>query len=238
MCEKIRLYARDHLDFRYAKYVDKLEVKDLLIRCCGAGVLRFARVLSLDPFAPEFRRTPPVAILKATHGSGMNKILDASTDTATIHKWLARWKLPYNPTTERQYATIQPRFFIEELINGGRVWTVMVRCLYGQPFSIGVSHTTRPAHRQNYYTTDWKPVQPGQIEDLLPPSSPPPASLALILQESRRLAASFEFVRVDFMLPDLEHGPIYFGELTFSPAAGLPVYIPAVEAQYGALWKA
>lgn len=139
---------------------------------------------------------------------------------------------------DRETVRIHPAsLLVEELINGGKVWTVMVRCLFGAPIAVGVAHSSRPAGHQNYYTTDWQSLQRGELEDMLPPGTPPPSTLQHLLRLSSLLSAPFEFVRVDFMLPDLESGPIYFGELTFSPAAGLPVFTPANEAMLGALWK-
>lgn len=192
-----------------------------------------------DPEAPALGSwfvSPPRAILKATHGSGWNRILDETCTAEHVRSMLHVWVGVYKQGRERQYEHVKPRFFVEELINGGSVWIVMVRCIFGVPVTVGIAHLKSPQQRlqqQSSYYSDWTPIT---AIDTSAADLPAPELRQTIMEASRRLSAPFEFVRVDFMLPSLCAPPIYFSELTFSPKGGKPLYPEAVEARLGAMW--
>jgi hypothetical protein len=242
LCDKIKSYMTQHLDHRYAPYVDKIEAKEYVRSVCGDLVLT-AEILEIvtDPEAPALGNwfvSPPRAILKATHGSGWNRILDETCTVEHVRSLLQTWGGVYNQGSERQYEHVKPRFFVEELINGGSVWIVMVRCIFGVPVTVGIAHPKSPQQQSSYYS-DWTPIATdtsaagGHLLLLLLPA---PELRQTIMEASRRLSAPFEFVRVDFMLPTLCAPPIYFSELTFSPKGGKPLYPKAVEARLGTMW--
>jgi hypothetical protein len=231
--EKIRLYALQ-LDHTYAPYVDKLEAKriteGILPSLLTAPVL--AEVQNAAQVMP-FLANPPTAILKSAHASGWNIALDNTLTEQQIQHKLAAWNRLYKPDTQTQYAHLTPRFFVERLINAGRVWVVMVRCIHGKPIAIGLTHSTA-GRAQNYYDVHWKPMQRGR---LLHAPTGTPRLLPRILDIATQLAQPFEFVRIDLMLPDLQRGPIYFGEYTFTPKAGKRVYHKDIELTLGKHWK-
>jgi len=239
ICDKIRIYARQHLDHRYSPYVDKITAKELVRHVLGSEFddkIKVAEILQIveagSNIDPSLICTPPRAIFKASHGSNMNKILDASVSAKVVRSLMSAWNAPYSAKHQRQYAHIKPRFFAEELVNGGSVWSVMVRCVFGVPVCVGVSHSSLSPGLQNSYTTQWELIDKPKRDEI-----PEPKTLPLMLAASERLSARFEFVRVDFMVPDLDAGPVYFGEWTFSPAAGTRVYSPEVELKLGRLWS-
>ena len=66
------------------------------------------------------------------------------------------------------------------------------------------------------------------------PESAPPASLHRMLEAAERIAAEFDFARVDFYEVD---GQPRFGEVTFYPGSGLdPFDPPQLDLAMGALW--
>lgn len=239
LCDKIKLYMTQHLDQRYAAFVDKIEAKEYVRSVCGDLVLT-AEILETvtnpeeegAPTLCSWSASPPRAILKATHGSGWNRILDETCTVEHARSLLHAWGGVYKQGIERQYEHVKPRFFVEELVNGGSVWTVMVRCIFGVPVTVGITHSKSPRQQQSSYYSDWTPI----AIDAFTADLPAPELRQTIMEASSRLSAQFEFVRVDFMLPSLCAPPIYFSELTFSPKGGKPVYSKAVEARLGTMW--
>ena len=70
----------------------------------------------------------------------------------------------------------------------------------------------------NTYTTDWEPLDALVGKHKNTGSLPRPACLEKMLEICKVLSADFDFVRVDLY----EIGQdVFFGELTFSPAAGI-----------------
>ena len=67
---------------------------------------------------------------------------------------------------------------------------------------------------------------------------PRPKFLDEMIAVAEKLAAPFDFVRVDFY--ETTDGELKFGELTFSPTAGNIEWAPdndAIQKKYGALFK-
>ena len=99
-------------------------------------------------------------------------------------------------------------------------------CFHGQPNFVEVCSNRASGLKIHVYTLDWEPldvVVPKKKGDY---SIPRPTQLERMVQISRQLSADFDFVRVD--LYEI-HGKIYFGELTFSPAAGV---LPSFNSQF------
>lgn len=125
---------------------------------------------------------------------------------------------------------IQPRFFIEKKVTDihlgktGNAVVYMVRCIHGEPVSIGV----KDAFFNYVYTPDWKPMLQTHTE------YPKPECLDTLLHYSKVLSQKFEFVRVDYYL--CENNTIYFSEFTFTPSGGTRVFPLKNELELGWLW--
>lgn len=90
-------------------------------------------------------------------------------------------------------------------------------------------------HTRNLYDTDWRllPVRLS-LENHAP--DPRPACLAEMIAITLRLAACFEFLRVDCYVVG---GRLYVGELTNYPGAGFERFMPhAFALELGAHWSA
>lgn len=231
--KKIQHY-RTQLDERFAPFVDKLQAKAIVQETCG-DALQVARVVRIldgpDDLRQEDLRTGH--ILKATHGCKWNILLSESTELAVTVQQLHAWNVPYNSDVERQYAFIQPRFFIEEVIDdihtgtSGHAIVYMIRCINGIPISVGVKGD---GDEQNSYDLDWNPISP----PCLPFPVPRPPQLYEMSALAKHLSRPFEFVRVDFHLA--ADSRIFFSEFTFTPAGGSKHYTAALESIFGVLW--
>lgn len=231
--EKIGVYAQ-HLDERYAPYIDKLEAKAIVT--AALPELRVAPVIRIlkdhTDISPADLGTPH--LLKATHGCGWNLHLDGSATVSEIQAALKSWAANPYSTKEKQYTHVKPRYFIESIIDdkytgkSGKARVFMVRCIHGKPITVGV-RLGNGSTIQNSYTTTFSPLEPLQFP------FEKPAQWETLLAYAAVLAAPFEFVRVDFYIGVDEQ--IYFSEYTFTPAGGNRVFPMRLEHEFGKLWR-
>ena len=222
-------YYKNHLDIRYAPYVDKIMakkiVKTLDESICIPKIVRILK--NPDDFIKS--DINPNHIVKAAHGSGWNVNITEKTTVQEVIKSLHKWNVKYDSHEEKQYKYIKPRFFIEEKVDGptgGKALVYMFRCIYGSPVTIGVKCIKRKL--QNSYDLEWNPILPVKLEGIEKPNQ-----LDKMLALAAKLSQPFEFVRIDFYYVDEN---IYFSEYTFTPAGGKQVFPLDLEIKYGALW--
>lgn len=232
MFQKIQLYG-ETLGEEHSHYVDKLKAKAIVKRSCGdkIQVAKVIRVLE-NPQDVQQMDLNNLHIIKSAHASGWNINIDDNLTSETVKKKLSSWNNKYNTNKERQYAFIEPKFFIEEKIADnvigvtGDALVYMIRCIHSVPVSIGVKYKKA----QNSYDVDWnfigKPKIPFEI--------PKPKNLTDMLQLASHLSSEFEFVRVDFFIGVGD--TLYFSEFTFTPAGGYQVYDIETEIRQGQLW--
>lgn len=227
------LHYREQLDERFAPFVDKLIAKQIVKEICGDEI-QIARVIRELSGPEDIRQEDlnPAHIIKATHGCGWNVNISEKTDLAKVREKLIGWNRHYNPDIERQYAFIQPRFFIEEKIvdpmaPAGQALVYMFRCIHGVPITLGIKSFNG---LQNSYDLEWNllavPAVPFKVSR--PPQLPQMISLA------KTLSRPFEFVRVDFHLDAA--GQIFFSEFTFTPAGGTQIFSNHLESMLGSMW--
>ncbi len=126
---------------------------------------------------------------------------------------------------EMQYHGLRKQIIVEALVNttsGQAPDDYKFHCVSGEPIVCQVDHSRfgRPWSRL-LQLPDLEPFDPN--DGLAWPSSyrrPEPERIEAMIQAARTLSEPFEFVRVD-----LYNGSdgIFFGELTFSPAAALGI---------------
>jgi hypothetical protein len=171
--------------------------------------------------------------LKASHGSGWNILLHPSLSLSDVKKKLREWNTHYKgiKSGESQYQYIEPRFFIEEVVEDiefgktGEAQVFMIRCIQGRPITISV----RRGGIQNSYDCAWNPIETEQFP------MKRPRCLLRMLDLAERLSAPFEFVRIDFYVS--ANHRLFFSEYTFTPAGGTQIFSFPLEKQFGALWQ-
>lgn len=234
--QKIKLYAST-LSSEHAKYTDKLSAKEIAKKQCPeVEIPKVIRVLE-DYRDLKLEDINSNHILKSSHASKWNNDFKFSADKILIDKRLAKWNKRYKGASiEKQYAFIEPRFFIEEKVEDrilgsvGNAIVYMVRCIYGKPISISVKWGSR----QNTYSTEWVEFTNCDKHKICI-DIPKPHDLDKILEYAAKLAEPFEFVRMDFYLsPD----KVYFSEYTFTPAGGQVSFLGNVnlERELGDKW--
>lgn len=246
--EKI-LYRCLHPDPRYVDLADKLAVREYVERTVGKEHL-IPLIAIIDSFTNElFDALPNSFVMKANHGSGFVKIIRDKSETsfeellALATKWLKTDF--YRIARERHYRNIEPKVFFEEVLldlSGNIPPDMKVHC-FNDPsgkttfYTLVISDRFTPHPRGDFYDAQWNhlDISIGHYPRSKTPA-PPPAHLDTMLEIAGKLARNFEYVRVDLYAPDDE---IFFGELTFTPGAGVYRLRPeAIDYNWGRLFHA
>lgn len=216
----LKLYEEDALKTKCADkygvrdYVHARGLSEHLIKTYGV----YDYVEDID-----FEQLPERFVLKCTHGSSFNIVcankyfLDKAHTVAQLQKWLQTDYSLY--CAEPHYAKIKPRIVVEEFIGerGGRLPTdYKIHCFHGEPqiIQVVVDRDT-PRKKNMLFSKEWV-MLPYKKDTLLQDVCERPRELARMLEIARKLSEEFTYVRVDLYAVE---GQVYFGELTFTPAA-------------------
>lgn len=243
--EKLLLFKISTAAEKVTQYADKYEVREYVERTVGKKYLIpllgvFNSVKEIDPIL-----LPSAFVLKATHGSDWNIIcpdksqLDWEAAKLKLERWL---QINFYSAffAERQYRTMQPRIICEQYMPSEKGLTdYKIHCFRGKPEFIRVMSDRFTNMKKGTYDLNWnrEPVKylKGREEGPYPDAViPRPENLEEMLEVATKLAQPFPYVRVDLYNID---GRVYFGELTFTPNAGLDIYEPdSYDFKYGALF--
>lgn len=211
---------------------DKVTVRDWVAGQIGAEHLVRAILITYDPGELTPERIPDAQfVVKANHDSGSATIC---TDRASFD-WegcrAAMREALATPFWRRQrelhYRPIRPGILVEEMLQpedpAVGLTDFKFHCIHGEPVFIELQ--IRPPGRMfnASYSPEWKRLPWLLLADLYdspqwPEEYPRPSGLERMLAIARRLAAPFPFARVDLYQ---EGERVLFGEVSFTPAAGL-----------------
>ncbi len=193
----------------------------------------------------DFDSLPQKFVLKCNHGSAMNIIVKdkSKLNIAETRKQLSNWlKIDYayvNGMYENHYTYIDRKIIAEKFIEemDGNLHDYKFHCFNGEPLYIefiGDRVSNTHTIHSSIYTKDWKKAD--IILNTDTPYNhdfPRPQKLEEMLSLATDMAKDFCYVRVDFYYINNE---IYFGELTFTPDAGIIKFTPpAVDEEWGKL---
>lgn len=224
----LKLYDRKE---EYTRMVDKYEVKKYVSNIIGEQYIVPTLGLYERFNDIEFEKLPNKFVIKCTHDSGGLVICD---DKNTFDLQAARKKINrclshnfYYKLREWPYKNVIPRIIIEKNLRDLDsdlkdykffVFNGRVEC-----FKIDFDRFIK--HGANYYDRNGKLLKFGEV--VCPPNFKKrlnmPKNLNLMISLAEKLAGNTAFIRVDFY--DVK-GKIYFGELTFYPAAGFGRFDP------------
>lgn len=228
--EKIQYY-KNILDQKYSKYVDKLNAKYLVSNIPDLKTALVTKIINHEnDFV--FSDIKKGFIIKANHGSGWNIFLDEKKKFNDIKNSISSWlNRKYTKYNEKQYEYIEPKIFIEEVIDDyffGKnhfAVTYMFRCIHGTPQTFSIKRN----HLVNSFDINLNLLLPKEHNLMISKD---------IFERMKKLAKilseNFEFVRIDFYLDKDQN--IYFSEFTFSPLCGLQYFDDEIETKLGNLW--
>ena len=170
-------------------------------------------------------------VLKAAHGSGWNLIVKDKTKVNwTIWKMNIRNLLKSNiywDGRENVYKNLKPKLIYEKYLedSSGFLMDYRFHCFAGKPYCVQTNvgrGTTN--HTQNFYDLNCELLPFGkEIAYDWCILIDKPSQLSDMVNMASDVSKEFSYVRVDFY--EINSNTI-FGEMTFSPASGLPDFVP------------
>lgn len=219
------------------EYVKQKGLNDILVPLIGGPWESLGEI--------DFSTLPNAFVLKATHGCKMNTIVRDKNkiDIEKCRQELARWlKTTYGGySLETHYLNIPHRIYAEQYLEDAKkLVDYKIHCLDGEPAFILVCSDRKASGDKamqvtlNLFNKSWQPIdglKSSGKEVVGDTTIKKPEKLEEMLSIAERLSADFKFVRVDLYEVN---GKIYFGELTFSPGAGVfPYFKPEFDLEMG-----
>lgn len=222
-------------DMRWAALTDKLAVRDYVRKKIGEKHL-IPLLAAPDVFTREvFDALPAAFVMKANHGCAFVKVVrDKSTTSFEELSELANQWLAvdfYRVSRERHYSVIKPRIYFEQLLadRTGMIPSDLKLHIFGGRPEGPCIHTMVIADRfgdvrGDLYDENWQRID--VAFGAYPRSEAPiprPDNWKEIERLGLLLAEDFAYVRVDLYSLGKD---VYFGELTFTPGAGVLRFTP------------
>ena len=246
----LKLYDNNEKKTLYSnKLIAPILVKNKLkeSNCCKNTQLLFKPVLNIWNNFNEinFQKLPEQFILKANHGCNMHymvlskkELLKNKQEMEYLEKETENWlKCNYAFVSgfELQYKNIEPKLFAEPLIidKNYRLTEVSIFCFNGNPEIIQVTSfyeldkkKTKRYQFNTFYDKYWQKLDFSVDKPACTILLPPLRHFYILLKLSKELSKDFKFVRIDFMLANMDKD-IYFQEMTFTPYSGFRKIYPA-----------
>ncbi|OAJ59477.1 hypothetical protein A6V36_27900 [Paraburkholderia ginsengiterrae] len=224
-----------HPDPVWSTLADKLAVREYVKSRVGEKYL-VPLLATPDALTREvFDALPASFVMKANHGCAFVKVVWDKTRVSfeQLRQLADEWQSTnfYLASRERHYRTIEPRIYFEKLLldRSGKVPPDFKINIFervgGDPVVItGVVSDRFGSPRHDFYDTQWNRMD--IVVGDYPLSAVPAPRLPNwdeVISIASRLVEGLGYVRVDLYVFDEE---IFFGELTFTPGAGVSPLSP------------
>ena len=228
----------------YTLCADKYKVREYIIsKGCGEILNELYGVYD-NPQAIDYDALPEKFALKCNHGAGYNIICDdkSALNIEKTNKQLNDWlKQDFSSHfVEPQYKKIERKILCEKFIEneyGGFPDDYKFYCFNGKPYAVMVCIGREKGKPKFYYfDMNWNPLPFEDTIELINDNQLPemPDGFHKMKEYAFKLATDFKFVRADFYLLN---GQVVFGELTFTPSAGLDVTLQEADVILGGQLK-
>lgn len=219
-----------HPDPLWTVLADKLAVREYVSEKIGEQHL-IPLLAVPDVFTQDvFDSLPDSFVMKANHGCGFVKVVRSKADVSfgELRQLADRWLgTDFSiASRERHYRSIKPQVYFEKLLldRTGKVPPDYKISIFdreqGEPvIYTGVVSDRFGAARHDFYDTQWNPLNiaaAGYPCSEHPAGRPP--NWEEVVKVATLLSEGLGYVRVDLYAYDNE---IFFGELTFTPGAGV-----------------
>jgi hypothetical protein len=224
--EKIQHFKLTNRDQSLARYIDKILVKEFVSEKLNEDWV--IPTLFSGTELPEKRSWPIPYVVKANNSSGRNAFVRSNSDEdwPDLRVQALRWVRTPHPwiTGEWLYRQIEPKILIEPLLGNGRLPADYKFFVFGGAVKAVQVDTGRDGdHRRTFFDRHWSRLKFELRYRSATETIPPPARLESMISAAETLGEPFDFVRVDLYEID---GQPKFGELTFTPGAGVEPFRP------------
>ncbi|WP_034911541.1 MULTISPECIES: ATP-grasp fold amidoligase family protein [Erwinia] len=215
---------------RYGALSDKYLVRDYISHTIGDEYLIPLLHETADPRTLLGLKSLKNTVIKPNHGSGMVEILLEEPDSIQkqllikrCDEWLSR-DFSYE-AREIHYRYIKPRILVEQYIGDGKFAAIDYKFHMFNKKDGNFEYVLQVIYNRcgnsplsmNFYVNNLTQCF-YKIRDTGLDISSELETLERALDLSKKLAADFDYVRVDWYINE---GQIFFGELTFTPGAGM-----------------
>ena len=207
---------------QYAKYADKVRVRDYIKECGLEHILLKHYGIWERPENIEWNKLPKKFVLKANNGCG-NHIICKDKDKLDKQKAIEILKnsiLKGINSRERHYRSIKPLVFAEELLDTGSdklPTDYKIMCINGVPDHFFIACEREISARYDTYDFEWRRLPYTKKKFYPHVKVERPENITEMIEYAKKLSHIFPVVRVDFYEYE---GKVYFSELTFSPWGG------------------
>lgn len=225
----------------FSQLADKVEVRAYVEKVLGPEYLIPLYGVYDNMTDEDFASLPLSFVLKANHGAGFYKVIADKNSVSACellteaNNWL---RIDYSKRyLEKHYGLIQPKLIAEKalLVNGKSPTDYKVHvfnCPQGvEDFTfIQVMAKSGEKMQNAFFLDSWTPapfkLKRKGVEDIsCPDLLAKPALLQELLACAKKLAKPFSYARIDFYIFEKK---LYFGEITFSHAAGNIIIEPEI----------
>lgn len=223
-------------------FADKIAVRKYVEDKIGNEILIKTLQIVNEPELINYTNLPQSFIIKASHGSGWNKIITNKDimNKKEINDYFKHiLKLDYyNFGREWCYKNLTPRLIVEELLidkDGNLPLDYKFFCFNGVARFLQVDFGRFNNHTRNLYDPNLNifkcqyhfPAYAGRVN--------PPKNFDQLKTVASRLSKGLDFIRVD--LYSINNN-VYFGELTCYPGNGYEKFEPDIyDSIFGGHWK-
>lgn len=201
--------------YKVREYIKEKGLEDILPKLYG--VYKDANEIKWDELPEQF-------VLKTNHGCACTIICKNKSELdkkQTIDKLNKSLKQNYAKLTlEYHYSNIEPRIICEEYLHESEQRLLpldyKILCFSGKPECVLVCSDRESKVKRKYYDINWNKLN--YLKETSKNEFEKPKNWNEMLEIAKILSKDFPFVRVDLYNIN---GKIYFGELTFSPDAGI-----------------
>lgn len=224
----------------YATVADKWACRDYVAEKVGTGILNEVYHVTDDPATIPFGDLPEKFVVKATHASGWNVVVEdkGDADFAAIEARCRRWvSSEYGVDKgEYWYGDIEPRVIVERYLEDRtrpRPVEYKFHVFHGEvKFVEAVTKrgTYDPdekefsEHRVRLFDREWTPLDVTVDDYPRGPVVDEPARLDEMIEIAETLGEAFAFARIDLYSPNGE--AVVFGEITLAPGSARERYTP------------
>ena len=231
---KLRMNSSDLNNPKWVKYIDKLKFKEYAKQRNVDSPKTLLIINNIDELS--LKDIPSNCAIKTNHASARNIIikngkiiggnirnLDLVKDWDLIKQRLKKWLEPFIILKEPQYKYIEPKIYIEELMDPSPV-EMRLFVIYGKVKMLYmVDNTIYPSCRQ-YLDTNWNPIDCyDNVYKICHRKVDKPNNWRDVIKIAEKLSDNIDFVRIDLYL---HNGNILAGEYTLTPDAGKAKIIP------------
>lgn len=226
----LKLYDRRP---EYTMMVDKYKVREYIAEQLGEEYLIPLLGVWDDPDEIDFDALPDQFVLKCNHNSGLGMCIckdKSKLNIAKIKKELREGVAQDYYLTGREwpYKNVPRKIICEKYMVDNQTSELRdykLFCFDGNVMFFKVDFGRFTEHHANYYDRDGKLLNMGEAD--YPPIPEKnieiPKNIGIMIEFAEKLSKGIPFVRIDFYDVD---GKIYFGEITFYPAAGFGKFEP------------